>query len=208
MQVAGPGLGGLLVAVVSAAMGAARRRRVSFLVSALCLWRMRPAHAWRPGRPPPAREPLRTRGRATGIDYVRHDRFLRFFTVHGRRRATSALTGYAALLVLFLVRDLGLDPARRRRSSWRSGSLGGVVGAGIARAGLAPARVDARAMVALQVLGRPAGPARRRSAQPGLGGRAWCRSGCCWSGSGVVAGNVIRGAWRNRYVPAHMVARR
>ena len=26
-------------------------------------------------------------------------------------------------------------------------------------------------------------------------------------GVGVVAGNVVRGAWRNRYVPEHMVAR-
>ena len=37
-------------------------------------------------------------------------RFLRFFTLQGGA-SNFALTGYAALLVLFLVRDLDLDPA-------------------------------------------------------------------------------------------------
>ena len=47
---------------------------------------------------------------ATGVRVVARDRYLRYFTVQGGA-SNFALTGYGALLVLFPVRDLGLDPA-------------------------------------------------------------------------------------------------
>ena len=81
---------------------------LSFLVSAALPAPDGPQHAWCPTAPARAREPLR-REVATGIRVVAHDRFLRFFTLQGGA-SNFALTGYAALLVLFLVRDLGLDP--------------------------------------------------------------------------------------------------
>ena len=83
MQVAGPGVGGLLA---QARLG--RRWACSSTPSASS---SRPSASWRlslPARRPcattarPAAAPLGPRIRE-GIDYVRHDRFLRFFTVMG-----------------------------------------------------------------------------------------------------------------------------
>ncbi|HET7821279.1 MAG TPA: MFS transporter, partial [Ornithinibacter sp.] len=106
MQVVGPGLGGALVAVASAAY-AVVADVLSFLVSALCLHLMDRSRLV-PAPPPERREPLR-REVATGIRVVARDPYLRFFTLQGGA-SNFALTGYAALLVLFLVRDLDLDP--------------------------------------------------------------------------------------------------
>ena len=80
--------------------------------------------------PPERREPLR-REVATGIRVVARDPYLRFFTLQGGA-SNFALTGYAALLVLFLVRDLGLDP-RGVGIVMSAGSVGGLVGAAVAR---------------------------------------------------------------------------
>ena len=89
---------------------------------------------------------------ATGIRVVSHDPFLRFFTLQGGV-ANFALTGYYTLLVLFLVRDLDLDPGKVG-AVLAAGSVGGLAGAGIARR--ASARLgDARAMVVLQVAAGP-----------------------------------------------------
>ena len=113
------------------------------------------------------------------------------------------LTGYAALLVLFLVREVHLS---RERSGWcmAVGSLGGVLGAAIATR-VSRRLGSARALLALQVLAGP--PALLVPlGEPGAGLVALV-AGMLLVGIGVVAGNVIRGAWRNRYVPEHMVAR-
>ena len=80
MQVVGPGLGGALVAVVSAAY-AVVADVLSFLGSALCLHLM-DRRRMLPTSPPARREPLRTQV-AAGIRVVAHDRFLRFFTLQG-----------------------------------------------------------------------------------------------------------------------------
>ncbi len=199
MQVAGPGLGGALVAVVSAAYVVVADV-VSFLVSALCLHRMDP-RTLAPRTPPPTREPLRSEV-AAGIRVVAHDRFLRFFTLQGGA-SNFALTGYGALLVLFVVRDLGLDP-RGVGTVLALGSLGGLVGAGLARR--ASDRLgDARAMVTLQVSAGP--PALLIAlAQPGWG-VVLVPLGLALVGVGVVAANVIRGTFRMRYTPAHLLAR-
>ena len=110
---------------------------------------------------------------------VAHDRFLRFFTLQGGA-SNFALTGYAALLVLFLVRDLDLDP-RGIGIVMSAGSVGGLVGASVATRATAWLG-DARAMVALQVVsGPPAllialaqpGGARRAGAARTRAGRGW-----------------------------------
>ena len=108
MQVAGPGLGGLLAQALSAAWGLAVDA-ASFLVSAVCLWRLRLAPADEGARAAEPAAPLWTRVRE-GVDYLRRDRILRWFTVMGGV-SNFGLTGYGALLVLFLVRDLGLSAA-------------------------------------------------------------------------------------------------
>jgi MFS family permease len=136
------------------------------------------------------------------VDYIRGDRLLRFFTVLGGV-SNFGLTGYGALLVLFLVRELHLAPAAVG-AVMATGSIGGFLGAAVATR--VSARLgSARALVWLQVLAGPTAlllPLATRGA-----GLALFVLGQLLVGTAVVAGNVIRGAWRNRYVPESMVAR-
>ncbi|MGL5929720.1 MAG: MFS transporter [Dermatophilaceae bacterium] len=197
MQVAGPGVGGLLVGLASAAW-ALIADAVSFLVSAWCLHRLRV-----PGpRPePPAREPL-GREVAEGVRVVARDRYLRFFVVQGGV-GNFALTGYGALLVLHAVRDLRLAPATVG-VVLALGSTGGLVGAAVATRAVRRWG-EARAMVALQVLGGP--PALLVA----VGRPGWTVAlvplGLALVGMGVVGANVIRAAFRMRYVPSHLLGR-
>jgi len=200
MQVAGPGVGGLLAQLGSSALGLAVDA-ASFLVSAACLARLRLRPDPAPSRPATPSAPLRTRI-GEGVDYIRGDRLLRFFTVLGGV-SNFGLTGYGALLVLFLVRQLHLAPAAVG-AVMATGSLGGFVGAAVATR-LSARLGSARSLVALQLL---AGPTALLLplATPGVG-LVWFVLGQLLVGTGVVAGNVIRGAWRNRYVPESMLAR-
>ena len=199
LQVAGPGLGGLLTQVASAAAGLALDA-LSFVVSAVCLARIRPAYAVaRSTAGPP--ESLRRRI-AEGVAFVRHDRFLRWLTVLGGM-SNFGLTGYAAVLVLHLVRDLGLSPGRVGLLL-ALGSAGGLVGAAIAPT-MSRRLGSGRASTVLMVASGP--PALLIA----LGAPGWRTGlvvlGLFAVGVCVVAGNVIRGAWRQRYVPTALLAR-
>lgn len=202
MQVAGPGLGGVLAQALSAAWGLAVDA-LSFLVSAACLGRLRlrPTSGASDERDDGAEAHLWTRVRE-GIDYLRGDRLLRWFTIMGGL-SNFGLTGYGALLVLFLVRDLRLSPAAVG-VVMAVGSVGGLLGACCATR-LSTRYGSARVLLWLQVV---AGPAALLLplATPGVG-TAYLVAGLLLVGFAVVAGNVIRGAWRNRYVPESMVAR-
>ena len=162
MQVVGPGLGGALVAVASAAY-AVVADVLSFLVSALCLHlmdrrRLLPAVTARrnASRCAPRWRPASGWSRTTGSCGSSPSR---------AGSSNFALTGYAALLVLFLVRDLDLDP-RGIGIVMSAGSVGGLVGASVAKRATAWLG-DARAMVALQVVSGP--PALLIAlAQPGV----------------------------------------
>ena len=199
MQVAGPGLGGALVALVSAAY-ALVLDAVSFLVSAWCLHRMDRASLG-PRPEPPPRTSLR-REIAEGVRVVARDRYLRFFVVQGGI-GNFALTGYGTLLVLYAVRDLDLEPGAVGLVL-SLGSAGGLVGATVATR--ATRRWgEARAMVVLQVLGGP--PALLVAcAQPGWS-VVLVPVGMALVGLGVVGANVIRGTFRMRYVPGHLLGR-
>lgn len=202
MQVAGPGVGGLLAQLGSAVLGLLVDG-LSFLVSAVCLAMLKltpsPTSPTDAGRPAPTS--LWTSIRE-GVDYIRRDRVLRFFTVMGGA-SNFGLTGYGALLVLFLVRDLGMSPATVG-FAMATGSIGGFLGAALATR-VSTRFGSARAVLWLQVL---AGPTALLVplATPGAGA-AYLVAGQLLVGTGVVAGNVIRGAWRNRYVPEAMLAR-
>ena len=155
MQVAGPGLGGVLVQLVGGAM-ALLVDTVSFLVSAVCLWRI-PAGGLRTVERPPARS--MRRDVAEGVRVVARDRHLRFFIVQGSL-SNFALTGYGALLVLHLVRDLDASPGTVG-VVMAVGSVGGLLGAVVATR----ARREARHGPGDAVVPgprRPSGPARRR----------------------------------------------
>jgi MFS family permease len=202
MQVAGPGVGGLLAQAVSAAWGLLVDA-ASFLVSAACLWRLRlapdRAEADRGVAGPPV--PLRTRI-MEGVAFIRGDAMLRFFTLVGGV-SNFGLTGYGALLVLFMVRELDLNPAAVG-VVMALGSVGGFLGAAIATR-LSTRLGSARALLWLQVV---AGPSALLVPLATAGaGAVYIVVGVLLVGIGVVAGNVIRGAWRNRYVPQEMLAR-
>ena len=132
---------------------------VSYLVSALCLWRVRPreALARRPTRPR-RRTPLGEQIRE-GVRFVGGDRYLRWLTVIGGV-SNLGLTGYAALLVLYLIRDLHVAPSAVG-TVLMLGSSGGLIGSLVATRVGPPARVGPGVDRAAG-LRRAAGAAARR----------------------------------------------
>ena len=198
MQIAGPGLAGLLAQLVSAAAGI-MVDVVGFLASALCLWRIKINRQQQPHTAPVER--LRARI-AEGVRVVARDRYLRVFMVIGSV-SNFGLTGYATLLVLFLVGDLGVSPGRLGLVLM-IGSVGGLLGALVAP-WLAHRMGTGRASTVLLVC---AGPSALLVAAPTEADHSYLTSlGLLLVGAAVVAGNVIRGTWRQRYVPAHLLAR-
>ena len=198
MQVVGPGLGGLLAQMLSAAGGLVVDA-LSFLVSALCLMRVRPATPAVVATPDP--EPLMTRIRE-GITHVARDPYLRVLTSISTV-SNFGLTGYQALMVLFLVEELNLAPSSVG-TVLMLGSCGGLVGAVIARR-MSRRWGSGRTSTLLLVL---SGPSVLLIPLASAGrGVVWVVAGLFLVGVFVVAGNVVRGAWRQRYVPAHLMGR-
>lgn len=196
-QVAGPGVGGLL-AGAGGPVTALAADAASFLVSAGCLLRIR-----RPERlvPDPGRESLLAEAKA-GIRLVARDPYLRVLALSGAA-ANLALTSYQAVLVVFLVREVGFG-AGTIGLLLSLGSLGGVFGAMLA--GPLSRRIGtARALLACE-LGAGAAALLLPLTGPGLGG-LWLVAGGLGVSGGVVAGNVVNGTFRQRYVPAAILGR-
>ncbi|MBO0840611.1 MAG: MFS transporter, partial [Sciscionella sp.] len=103
-QVVGPGLGGLLAQLFGAVFGLLVDA-LSFVVSAFCLLRIRASEAL------PAKEkraPLH-REIGEGLRFVFHDPYLRTLVIYaGASNLVS--NGFMAVMVPFLVRDIGLAP--------------------------------------------------------------------------------------------------
>ncbi|HYI55809.1 MAG TPA: MFS transporter [Microlunatus sp.] len=197
MQVVGPGVAALVAQLTSAAAGIIGSV-VGFCVSAGCLARIRVDRA---GQPSTAAEPLRTRI-AEGVRLVVGDRYLRALMIIGGV-SNFGLTGYAALLVLFLITELGL-PESGVGIVLMVGSVGGLLGALIAP-WLARRLGTGRASTLLLVA---AGPSALLVGSAVDAGHAYLTAtGLLLVGVGVVGGNVIRGSWRQRYVPAHLMGR-
>ena len=198
MQVVGPGVGGLMAQFLTAAAGIALDA-VSYLVSALCLSRIRTTVETKP--PTADVEPLRTRIRA-GIAYVAHDPYLRPLTLIGGV-SNFGLTGFTTLLVLFMVDELELSPSAVGFVMMAS-SIGGVLGAMIARR-LSQRWGSGRISLGLMLASGPS-TLLLPLARPGWQ-VSWLVAGLFLSGAFVVAGNVIRNAWRQRYVPSRLMGR-
>lgn len=195
-QVIGPGLGGLLAQAFGAA-NALLADAVSFLVSVLCLRRI---DAPEP-RVAVVRRPLLAEI-ADGMRFVARDRLLRILMIFGGA-ANLVLTGYGAIVVVFLVRDLGLSSAVAG-GLIAAGSVGGVVGALFAPA-LARRIGTARALLLCKVGATPFGFLIPLTA-PG-----W-RCGFFVVGAmgmvaGIVAGNVISGGFMQTYCPRELMGR-
>lgn len=196
-QTAGPALGGVLVQLLGAG-GALVLDAASTLVSAACLWRITPQPRGRgtegEGTPPG--------GAVLGLRALWSDRYLRYTAVTGGL-SNGGLIGYQAILVLFLVRDLGLGPAGVGLFQ-AIGAAGGLLGAAVAPA-LGRRLGPSRAMVALGVL---AGPPAQLIPCAGPGWRAWLvPAGAALVGLGVVGANVLRSGFRVRRVPPDLLGR-
>jgi len=197
-QVAGPGLAGLLAQLAGAVAGLVADA-VSFLVSTVCLVFI---HAQDEATEDEARSTSLRGQIADGLRFVRADPYLRVLTVFG---ATSnlALTGYQAILVVFLVRDVGVSPGGV--GLLISGmSVGGVVGAAGAGA-VARHFGTARGMLACELVGAPFA-LLIPLARPGLG-LLYVVMGGIGVGAGVVSGNVIKSSFRQTYTPRHLLGR-
>ncbi|MEU3456055.1 MFS transporter [Micromonospora sp. NPDC006766] len=194
----GPGLAGL-IAQLAGAVTAVLLDAVTFLVSAVCLGRIRTVEA-RPGRPA---GPSSLAGEvADGLRFVLRDRYLRVLTVFGAA-SNIGLTGYQAVLVVFLVRSAGL-PAGLVGLLIGLASVGGIVGAGLAtvlarRFGSAHALLLAAAATGPPALLIPlAGPGLRVG---------WLVLGGALVSLGVAVGNVVKGSFRQTYTPHVLLGR-
>ncbi|WP_323374022.1 MFS transporter [Plantactinospora alkalitolerans] len=197
-QVAGPGAAGLLASAVGPVL-ALLVDVVSFLGSAACLLAIR------------VREPRRVLDRAAaglrqeiaeGIRFVARDPYLRVLTVFGAV-SNLALTGYQAILVVFLVREVGVSPGTVG-GLVAAMSVGGVLGAVLATA-LSRRLGSARAMLVSNLGAAPfglliplAGPGARLALVVVAG---------VVIGAGTVVGNVLKGSFRQAYVPHGLLGR-
>ena len=112
-------------------------------------------------------------------------------------------TGLGALLVLFLVRDLELDPSGVGLVL-AIGSSGGLLGALVATR--ISRRIGSGHASTLFMLGAGVPCLLVPFAGPGTG-VVLVPVGLFLAGMFVVAGNVVRGAWRQRYVPIRLMGR-
>ena len=212
-QVAGPGVAGLIAQLAGAVTGLVLDA-ASFLVSSGCLLLVRS-----PDKIPSIPNTGRTPGRSTGIHdaevasglisqirqgwrFVRGDGYLRSLTLFGAA-SNLALTGYQAILVVFLVREVGLS-AGGVGLVLSGMSVGGVLGATGAGA-LARRFGTARAILVAELGAAPFAllvPLTR----PGLG-LVWVVVGGVGIGTGVVAGNVIKTSFRQSYTPRELLGR-
>jgi predicted MFS family arabinose efflux permease len=210
---AGPSLAGLVAQLVGAAT-AVLCNAVSFVVSAVCLLGARPQGGPKPA--PARRAGMRRTGVraaavggaglrreiADGLALVLRDPFLRQLSVFWAA-ANLALTGYAALLVLFLVRVVGLTPGAVGLLAAIPG-VGGILGAVLTRR--ITARLgSARALVLSTLCAVPFGLLIPLT---GPGPRlAFYVAGSLIAYTGIAVGNIIIAAFRQSYSPPGMCGR-
>lgn len=200
VQIAGPAVGGALVAAVSAVAGLLVDA-LTFLVSAISLLLIRRPERRPPPAAPGSRPGIR-REIADGVRWLAREPLLRSLTLNGAV-ANLALTGYGALIVVFLVRDLGVGTATVGLVMAASG-IGGVVAASLTstlvrRFGAARTMVRCKAGAGVAAMLIPL-------AGPGWGLTPFVL-GYALVAAGVVAGNVIAGSFRQSYVPPELLAR-
>ncbi|GIF64353.1 MFS transporter [Asanoa ishikariensis] len=195
-HVAGPGVAGLLTQLAGAVAGLLVDA-VSFLVSAICLWRIRVPERLHRG----PRRSLKAEV-AEGLRFVARDPYLRVLTIWGAV-SNLALIGYQSVLVVFLVREVGVAPGVVG-GLIAATSLGGVLGAAAGSA-LGRRLGTARALLASNVLATPFGlllPLAERGPRLAL-----AVAGVAVLIAGVSAGNVVKGSFRQTYVPHELLGR-
>lgn len=198
-QIAGLGAAGL-VAQVAGAVNGMLVNAGTFLVSVLCLTGIR-------HREPPAdRIGLRSRALlgdvGDGLRLVVRDPWLRTLTLFGSA-SNLALMGYQSIQVVFLAESVGLAPGAIG-GLIAATSSGGVAGALVAR-GVAERIGTARATLVFE-LGLAVFALLIPLSFAGAGLSLYVIGGFCVS-AGVVAGNVIKASFQQRYCPPELLGR-
>ncbi len=196
-HIAGPGLAGVIAGAVGV-LGGLIADAASFAVSTLCLLRIR------------GRETLGTQKKEVsllrdigeGLRFVAGDAYLRIFAVFGAA-SNLVLTGYQAILVVFLVREVGVGTGALG-ALLMAMSAGGILGA------LSAQRIARRfgtahgTIITLLVTS----PFAMLIPMTGAGARlGFAIAGGVILGAGVVAGNVIKGSFRQMYTPRPLLGR-
>ncbi|HEX5495412.1 MAG TPA: MFS transporter [Mycobacteriales bacterium] len=198
--VAGPGLGGLLAQAFGAVTGLLGDA-VSFAASAACLLSIQ---AREPRRTVPGRRGTTLRREVgDGLRFVAGDRYLRVFALYGAV-FNLIFNGVQALLVVFLVRVVGLDPGPVGLV-FSGASLGGVAGAVVA--GRLARRCGTARATLLLVLGGPPFGLLIPLATLGRTGLVVCVLGAAILVGGTVGDNIILGSFRQAYTPPELLGR-
>jgi Transmembrane secretion effector len=197
--IGGPGAAGLLAGTLGAA-AALLANAISFVVSAVCLLRIRGGGA-RTTPAPASRIGIR-REIADGVRYVAADPYLRPLTIWASL-VNLGLTGYGALAVVFLVRTVGLGAGPAGLLLASSG-VGGLLGALVARR--VSARFGTARTLLLSALGTLPFALLIPLTEPGPR-LAFFVPGLLVSASGIVASSVILGSFRQTYCPPQLLGR-
>jgi MFS family permease len=197
-QVAGPGAAGLLAQAFGAVAGLLADA-ASFLISGICLLAMRHRE---PPRTAPAMQHALLPEIGTGLRFLIHDPYLRVMTAYGAV-SNLALHGYQAILIVFLIREVGISPGTVGVVV-AAMSTGGVLGALLATR-IARRFGTAHGMLLCQLGAAPFALLIPLTA-PGWRLALLITAGVA-IGAGVVAGNVIKGSFRQAYTPRHLLGR-
>jgi predicted MFS family arabinose efflux permease len=196
-QVLGPGASGLIGQFLGLVTGQVFDA-ATFIVSAICLATIRTPE---PRVDTTDRPPLRTQI-VDGLRFVAGDRILLMFTLYGAV-SNLALVGYQAIESVFLLRDVGADPAVIG-ALFMSGGVGGIVGALLASR-IAGRLGSARAVLACQLCAVAFGLLLPLTG-PGFG-LLFFAVGSFVLVAGIVAANVIFGGWRQAHCPPDLLGR-
>ncbi|MER6372607.1 MFS transporter [Streptomyces mirabilis] len=198
-QIAGLGSGGL-IAQLAGAVNGMFANAATFLVSLLCLAGIR------------HREPRVTRTEhrpnslvsevREGLRLVAVDPWFRTFTLFGAA-SNLALMGYQSIQVVFLVRSVGLTPGTVG-ALIAATSAGGVAGAFAARR--VAHRIGTARATLLFELGLPMLALLIPLTVDGAGILLFVTGGFSVS-AGVVAGNIIKASFQQRYCPPDLLGR-
>jgi MFS family permease len=197
-QIAGLGSGGV-VAQAAGAVNGMVVNAATFLVSLVCVGGIR--HRETP--PTPSRESgAPAAGIGEGLRLIARDPWFRTLTLFAAA-SNLALMGYQSIRVVFLVREVGVAPGTVGILV-ASVSAGGVAGAFVAR------RVARRFGTARGTLLCELGLAASALLMPltvaGAGVALFVAGGFCVT-AGVVAGNVIKAGFQQRYCPPELLGR-
>ncbi|MEV7120001.1 MFS transporter [Kitasatospora griseola] len=195
--IVGLGSGGL-IAQLAGPVNGLLANTATFLLSLWCTARIGHRETDRTDRP---RRALRQEI-GEGLRLLGSDVWFRTFTLFGAA-SNLVLTGYQSLLVVFLIREVGIGEGTVGLLVGLA-STGGIVGAAFARR-VAARLGTSRAMLMLELV-LPALTVLIPLTGRGLG-LAWYLIGGFGASAGVVAGNVIKSTFQQRYCPPELLGR-